>query len=104
MLRLAADENFNGDMIRGLLRRSPSLDIVRVQDVGLSGQTILPFSNGLRFRGGSSLPTAIGRPCGQRRTAARAAKDAAQRARSQLSVLVEVGTRHLDDQQVSHRS
>jgi hypothetical protein len=37
MLRLAADENFNGDVVRGLLRRNPKLDIVRVQDVGLSG-------------------------------------------------------------------
>jgi hypothetical protein len=37
MLRLAADENFNGDVVRGLLRRNPNLDIVRVQDVGLSG-------------------------------------------------------------------
>lgn len=37
MLRLAADENFNGDIVRGLLRRNSKLDIVRVQDVGLSG-------------------------------------------------------------------
>jgi hypothetical protein len=37
MLRLAADENLNGDIVRGLLRRKPDLDIVRVQDVGLSG-------------------------------------------------------------------
>ena len=37
MLRLAADENFNGDIVRGLLRRNPKLDIVRIQDVGLSG-------------------------------------------------------------------
>ena len=37
MLRFAADENFNGDIVRGLLRRNPNLDIVRVQDVGLSG-------------------------------------------------------------------
>jgi hypothetical protein len=37
MLRFAADENFNGDIVRGLLRRNPKLDIVRVQDVGLSG-------------------------------------------------------------------
>ena len=37
MLRLAADENFNGDIVRGLLRRNPKLDLVRVQDVGLSG-------------------------------------------------------------------
>ena len=37
MLRFAADENFNGDIVRGLLRRNPKLDIVRIQDVGLSG-------------------------------------------------------------------
>jgi len=37
MISLAADENFNNDIIRGLLRRRPDLDIVRVQDVGLSG-------------------------------------------------------------------
>jgi hypothetical protein len=37
MLRLAADENFNNNIVRGLLRRNPNLDIVRIQDVGLSG-------------------------------------------------------------------
>jgi hypothetical protein len=37
MLRLAADENFNNDIVRGLWRRKPELDIVRIQDVGLSG-------------------------------------------------------------------
>ena len=37
MLKLAADENFNNDIIRGLLRRKPELDIVRIQDVDLSG-------------------------------------------------------------------
>lgn len=31
-----ADENFNGAVVRGLLRQVPSVDIVRVQDVGLS--------------------------------------------------------------------
>ena len=36
MLRLLSDENFNGDILRGLFRRRPDLDIVRVQDVGLS--------------------------------------------------------------------
>ena len=40
MLRLAADENFNGNIVRGLLRRNPKLDIVRVQDVGLSGPRV----------------------------------------------------------------
>ncbi len=37
MLPLAADENFDNDLIRGVLRRQPASDIVRVQDVGLSG-------------------------------------------------------------------
>jgi predicted nuclease of predicted toxin-antitoxin system len=36
-LRLAADENFHGAVVRGLLRHVPNLDIVRIQDVGLSG-------------------------------------------------------------------
>jgi predicted nuclease of predicted toxin-antitoxin system len=38
MLKLLADENFNGDIVRGLLLRRPDLDLVRVQDVGLAGQ------------------------------------------------------------------
>lgn len=37
MVRFAADENLNNHILRGLLRRSPDLDIVRVQDAGLSG-------------------------------------------------------------------
>ena len=37
MLRLAIDENFNQDIVRGLLRRLPNVDIRSVQDVGLSG-------------------------------------------------------------------
>lgn len=37
MLRVAVDENFNNKIVRGLLRRNPEFDIVRVQDVGLSG-------------------------------------------------------------------
>jgi len=39
MLLLVADENFNNDILRGLLRRNPSLDIVRIQDVGLTHAT-----------------------------------------------------------------
>ena len=35
MLRLVSDENFNGDIVRGLFRRHPELELVRVQDVGL---------------------------------------------------------------------
>ncbi len=38
MLRLAADENLNFDIVRGVLRRNPEVDIVRVQDAGLSGE------------------------------------------------------------------
>jgi hypothetical protein len=30
MLRLAADENFNNDILRGVNRRNPTIDIVRV--------------------------------------------------------------------------
>ena len=37
MLRLASDENFNADIVRGLLRRNATIDIVRIQDAGLSG-------------------------------------------------------------------
>ena len=37
MLRLLADENFHGDIVRGLLLRRPDLDLVRVQDIGLTG-------------------------------------------------------------------
>ncbi len=47
MLRLAADENFNNNIVRGLIRRQPELDIVRVQDVGLYGaddRTVLAWS------------------------------------------------------------
>jgi predicted nuclease of predicted toxin-antitoxin system len=35
VLRLLSDENFNGDILRGLYRRCAGLDNVRVQDVGL---------------------------------------------------------------------
>ena len=35
MLRLLSDENFNGDIVRGLLLCHPDLDLHRVQDVGL---------------------------------------------------------------------
>jgi predicted nuclease of predicted toxin-antitoxin system len=38
MLRLAIDEDFNNRILRGLLRRRPGLDIVRVQDAGLAGR------------------------------------------------------------------
>jgi hypothetical protein len=37
MLLLAADEDFNNDILRGMLRRRPDLDVLRVQNVGLTG-------------------------------------------------------------------
>lgn len=47
MLKLAADENFNNNILRGLLRSEPGLDVVRVQDIGLKGAddpTVLEWS------------------------------------------------------------
>jgi hypothetical protein len=39
VLKFLSDENFNGDILRGLYRRRPDLNVVRVQDVGLSAAT-----------------------------------------------------------------
>lgn len=47
MIRLAFDENFNNDILRGMLRRNPSLDLVRIQDDGLRGaddETVLEWA------------------------------------------------------------
>jgi hypothetical protein len=38
MLKFAADENFNNDIIRGILRHLPAVDIVRVQDTELAAR------------------------------------------------------------------
>ncbi len=49
MLRLLADENFNNAIVRGVWRRKPEADLVRVQDVGLSGAddpTVLAWAAG----------------------------------------------------------
>ena len=43
MLRFIVDENFNNDILHGLLRRRPELDIVRVQDVGLAEEDDPPI-------------------------------------------------------------
>ncbi len=37
MIRFLADENLNYDIVRGLVRRLSDVDIVCVQDVGLTG-------------------------------------------------------------------
>jgi predicted nuclease of predicted toxin-antitoxin system len=36
MLRLLADENFDHDLVRGVMRRRAGLDLTRAQSVGLS--------------------------------------------------------------------
>jgi hypothetical protein len=47
MLRLLADENFNGDIVRALLLRQTDLDIVRLQDVVLLEMMTLASWHGL---------------------------------------------------------
>ncbi|MGG6239892.1 DUF5615 family PIN-like protein [Nodosilinea sp. AN01ver1] len=37
MVRFLSDENFNNQIVRGILRQNSRVDILRVQDVGLSG-------------------------------------------------------------------
>ena len=47
MIPLAIDENFNNDIVRAMLRRQPALDLIRVQDAGLSAaddQTVLAWA------------------------------------------------------------
>lgn len=47
MIRFLADENLNNDILRGLLRRTGGVDIVRAQDVGLAGvddRTVLEWA------------------------------------------------------------
>lgn len=38
MLPLAADENFNHDVVRAVRRRVPGIDILTVQEAGLAGE------------------------------------------------------------------
>jgi hypothetical protein len=37
VIKFAADENLNNNILRGMLRRNSEIDIERVQDAGLSG-------------------------------------------------------------------
>lgn len=62
MIRITADENFNGDALRGLLRRCPTLDALRVQDtemVGVDDSTLLEWC----VRERRVLLTTICEPC-----------------------------------------
>jgi predicted nuclease of predicted toxin-antitoxin system len=36
MIRLLTDNDFNNRILRGVLRRSPDFDVIRVQDIGLA--------------------------------------------------------------------
>jgi hypothetical protein len=36
-MKFLADENFDNRIVRGLLRRRPDLDIIRVQDLEIAG-------------------------------------------------------------------
>lgn len=38
VIRFLVDEDFDNDIVRGVLRRLRTVDMVRVQDVGLSGK------------------------------------------------------------------
>jgi hypothetical protein len=47
VIRFVADENLDNDILRGLRRRNPAIDIIRVQDVGLLGasdEAVLEFA------------------------------------------------------------
>jgi uncharacterized protein DUF5615 len=51
-LRCLANEDFRGKIVRGLKRRLPDLDIVRVQDVGLARRAdpaVLEWAAGHRY-------------------------------------------------------
>jgi len=37
VIRLLADENLDGNILRGFLRRLVGVDILRLQDIGLTG-------------------------------------------------------------------
>jgi hypothetical protein len=53
VLRLLADEDFDGDITRGLLRESPRLDVVRSRTGVSAALPTRLFSNGRRARAGS---------------------------------------------------
>jgi hypothetical protein len=81
--RFLADEDFNNDILRGLVRRLGHFDLVRVQDVGLRGvddDTVLTRATGEgrvilthdvstligrafeRIRAGSTMPGVVAVP------------------------------------------
>ena len=80
MVRFLADENFRIEIIRGVMRRDPSIDVIRIQDVNLArtpdplvleraaemGRVLLthdygdmPYYIGERLRAGLPMPGAV---------------------------------------------
>ena len=52
MIDFITDENFNGDIISGLLQKQPDIKLVRVQDLGLRqaiDPVVLEHSARLRY-------------------------------------------------------
>lgn len=39
MIRILTDNDYNGRIVRGVLKRRPEFDLIRVQDVGLAGES-----------------------------------------------------------------
>jgi len=48
VLRLLADENFDYDLVRGVLRRRPEMDVIRVQNTDLGAADDPVILSGLR--------------------------------------------------------
>jgi hypothetical protein len=64
VIRFLADEDFNNDLLRALRRRRPAVDVVRVQDVGLSGPpdpAVLAWPASA-LRGARGLPRSVAQP------------------------------------------
>jgi len=57
MLRLASDADVHGDIVRGLRRRLPEIDLIRAQDALPEGPPDRRFWPGPRPRAGLWSPT-----------------------------------------------
>jgi hypothetical protein len=49
MIRLLTDENFDQNIVRGLRRRVPQLDLVSVREAGLAGHSEAEMRNHTRY-------------------------------------------------------
>jgi hypothetical protein len=62
MLRLASDADFNADILRGLFRRQPDLNLIRVRDVDSKPPMTQAYWNGRQAADGS-FSHMFGLPC-----------------------------------------